>query len=142
MYAFSIPVEKEGSWKLTQIFGCVNAVHKYKKNRKHRVKWRAKRWISLNLTCTAKRHFEYITWLEQKTNSVTEDGRIIPENVNCSLNAYNTIQYNTIQYNTMQCNAMQYNTIQYNTIQYNKLYLKSERINNYNTSSSELLNPT
>ena len=39
--------------------------------------------------------------------------------------------YNTIQYNTMQCNAMQYN----------KLYLKSENIKHYNTSSNELLNP-
>jgi hypothetical protein len=32
--------------------------------------------------------------------------------------------------------------IQYNTIQYNKLYLKSENIKHYNTSSNELLNPT
>ena len=29
-----------------------------------------------------------------------------------------------------------------NTIQYNKLYLKSENIKHYNTSSNELLNPT
>ena len=28
------------------------------------------------------------------------------------------------------------------TIQYNKLYLKSENIKHYNTSSNELLNPT
>jgi hypothetical protein len=33
-------------------------------------------------------------------------------------------------------------TVQYNTIQYNKLYLKSENIKHYNTSSNELLNPT
>ena len=32
--------------------------------------------------------------------------------------------------------------LQYNTIQYNKLYLKSENIKHYNTSSNELLNPT
>ena len=31
---------------------------------------------------------------------------------------------------------------EYNTIQYNKLYLKSENIKHYNTSSNELLNPT
>jgi hypothetical protein len=30
----------------------------------------------------------------------------------------------------------------YNTIQYNKLYLKSENIKHYNTSSNEPLNPT
>ena len=30
----------------------------------------------------------------------------------------------------------------YNTIQYNKLYLKSENIKHYNTSSNELLNPS
>jgi hypothetical protein len=30
--------------------------------------------------------------------------------------------------------------MQYNTIQYNKLYLKSENIKHYNTSSNELLN--
>jgi diphthamide biosynthesis methyltransferase len=32
--------------------------------------------------------------------------------------------------------------VKYNTIQYNKLYLKSENIKHYNTSSNELLNPT
>jgi hypothetical protein len=33
-------------------------------------------------------------------------------------------------------------TVKCNTIQYNMLYLKSENIKHYNTSSNELLNPT
>ena len=38
----------------------------------------------------------------------------------------------------MMTSMVQYNTI----VQYNKLYLKSENMKHYNTSSSELLNPT
>ena len=34
-----------------------------------------------------------------------------------------------------------YTEHQHKTIQYNKLYLKSENIKHYNTSSNELLNP-
>ena len=54
---------------------------------------------------------------------------------------FDDILFNLDTYRRMQQHKITLRTL-YNTIQYNKLYLKSENIKHYNTSSNELLNPT